>query len=214
MIALLEGIVEEVSLEGPPFAVVLLCNSVGYRLLCSRRSSSRLKIGERLRLFVSSQTRDGELFLYGFFERVERNCFELLVGVQGVGGKLALTILSHFDSASLARAILSSDKESLQEVSGLGGRTAQRLIVELEGKMNTPLIIASMGGVTSHREDADGVLPHGDPLWNDLTEALEQLDFERAEISRVLSNLRRAERPDSLDSALRQALKILRPPIT
>ena len=222
MIALLEGIVAELTRANQSSAVVLLCNGVGYQLLCSNRTCSRLKAGEQTRLFVSSQTRDSELRLYGFFDRAERDCFELLIGVQGVGGKLGLAILSHFASASLARAVLSGDKASLQEVSGLGVRTAQRLVVELEDKMRKPAIIASIESATLPTDTSETLgetLPSsnsfGDPLWNDLTEALERLGFERAEINRTLGSLRRAEqRPDSIDSALRQALKILRPQVS
>ncbi len=214
MIALLEGIVEEISPENSPPAAVLLCNGVGYHLLCSKRTCSHLKVGERLRLFVSSQTRDGELRLYGFFERAERDCFDLLIGVQGVGGKLALVVLSHFDSANLARAILSGDQKSLQGVSGLGTRTAQRLVVELEGKMSKPSIIASLEATAWRADETGEASTASDPLWRDLADALGALGFERSEITRTLETLRRIERPDSLDSALRQALKILRPAIS
>ncbi len=233
MIAVLEGNVEDITYESPtqatsPMSVILLCNGIGFQLLCSKHTCENITRGENAKLFVSPQIqiREGSMKLYGFFEKYERELFNLLVSVQGVGGKLALAILSYFDSATLAHAILEAEKNSLQKVPGLGARTAQRLISELEDKVS----VFSNAHTTAYTttddnaaddnaaddidaddKDAQSISSYGKPLWRDLLEALEALGFERAEISRTLKAMQRAKTPDNLEAAVRIALKSLRP---
>ncbi len=207
MIAFLEGRIETLDDGG----VVLLCGGVGigFRLLCSAHTRTRLTQGEEARLFVVLQARDGDLKLYGFFEAAERDAFQLLLSVQGIGGKLALTVLSHLERTALARAITAHDKASLQAVPGLGARTAQRLITELEGKMGA---LHDALAASANTRLANTPQPSDDErLWLDLADALESLGFDRTEIGRTLQALRREEKPESLNEALRKALKRLRP---
>ncbi len=207
MIAFLEGRIETLDDSG----VVLLCGGVGigFRLLCSAHTRARMTEGEETRLFVVLQARDGDLKLYGFFEPAERDAFQLLLSVQGIGGKLALTVLSHLERTALARAITAHDKASLQAVPGLGARTAQRLITELEGKMGA---LHDALAASADTRLANALQPSDDErLWLDLADALESLGFERAETGRALQALRREEKPESLNEALRKALKMLRP---
>ena len=213
MITFLEGRIESVDSDG----IVLLCGGIGFRLLCSARTLERMTPrtprttqDEEVRLFVVLQARDGDLKLYGFFEASERDAFQLLLSVQGIGGKLALAVLSQFDSAAFARAITQGDKASLQAVSGLGARTAQRLIVELEGK--TDALLATFETPAREGSAQPSVrLSADERLWHDLADALGSLGFERLETTRTLQALRRAPPPENLNEALRQALKMLRP---
>ena len=213
MIAFLEGRVETTDVGG----IVLLCGGIGFRLLCSARTRARVTEGEQARLFVVLQAREGDIRLYGFFDAGERDTFQLLLSVQGIGGKLALAVLSHLEREALARAIAEGDKASLQAVSGLGARTAQRLISELEGKMGTlhdsfanPFAdsFASPSAATFQPSVQPSVEQR---LWHDLAEALESLGFDRSETTRALQALRHEEQPATLDEALRKALKRLRP---
>ena len=211
MIAFLEGRVETTDVGG----IVLLCGGIGFRLLCSARTRARLTEGEQARLFVVLQAREGDIRLYGFFDVGERDTFQLLLSVQGIGGKLALAVLSHLEREALARAIAEGDKASLQAVSGLGARTAQRLISELEGKMSAlhdsfadPFVDSFADPVAATSAAQPSVEQR---LWHDLAEALESLGFDRSETTRVLQALRHEEQPATLDEALRKALKRLRP---
>ena len=205
MIAFLEGRIESTDSEG----AVLLCGGIGFRLLCSALTRARLQQGEEARLLVVLQARDGDFRLYGFFDADERDAFRLLIGVQGVGGKLALAVLSRFDRTALARAIAEGDKASLQAVSGLGARTAQRLVSELEGKVD---ILPAAFDSRLPRDAHPSAPPSFEQrLWHDLVEALESLGFDRAETTRTLQALRREEEPATLDEALRKALRRLRP---
>ena len=199
MIAFLEGRVETTDVG----SIVLLCGGIGFRLLCSARTRARVAEGEQARLFVVLQAREGDIRLYGFFDAGERDTFQLLLSVQGIGGKLALAVLSQMEREALARAIAEGDKASLQAVSGLGARTAQRLISELEGKMGAlPIAFAATSAAQPSVEQR---------LWHDLAEALESLGFDRSETTRALQALRHEEQPATLDEALRKALKRLRP---
>ena len=212
MIAFLEGRIETADSEG----IVLLCGGIGFRLLCSAHTRARMTQGEEARLLVVLQAREGDIRLYGFFDAAERDAFLLLLSVQGIGGKLALAVLSRFECAELARAIAGHDKASLQAVSGLGARTAQRLVSELEGKMDAPPAAFGAHGVHGvhalpRAAQSSPRLSDEEGLWRDLGEALESLGFERAETTRTLQALRREEPPATLNEALRKALKRLRP---
>ena len=215
MIAFLEGRVETTDVDG----IVLLCGGIGFRLLCSAYTRARVTQGEEARLFVVLQAREGDIRLYGFFDAAERDTFRLLLSVQGIGGKLALAALSQLEYKALVRAITERDKASLQAVSGLGARTAQRLISELEGKMDAlPAFDAraphaeSSAHSSAHSSSHSSAHPFVEErLWHDLGEALESLGFERAETTRTLQALRREGAPESLNEALRKALKRLRP---
>ncbi len=209
MIAFLEGRIETADSEG----IVLLCGGIGFRLLCSAHTRARMTQGEEARLLVVLQAREGDIRLYGFFDAAERDTFLLLLSVQGIGGKLALAVLSRFECAELARAIAGHDKASLQAVSGLGARTAQRLVSELEGKMDAPPATFGARGVHAlpRATQPSPQLSDEEGLWRDLGEALESLGFERAETTRTLQALRREEPPATLNEALRKALKRLRP---
>jgi holliday junction DNA helicase RuvA len=131
MIAKLKGIIETIGEDG----LVLDVGGVGYQVAASARTLRNLPaVGEPAVLYVETQMREDSIKLYGFLAEGERDWFRLLQGVQGVGAKVALAILSALSAADLAGAIALQDKASVARAQGVGPKLAQRIVVELKDK--------------------------------------------------------------------------------
>jgi holliday junction DNA helicase RuvA len=119
-----------------PGDVVVEASGVGYRLAVSSETLSDVaRVGERTMLFAHLVMRDDGMHLYGFSTEAERELFLMLIGVQGVGPKVALAVLSGGAPRELLNAIASGDTARFQAVPGIGKRTAERIIVELREKV-------------------------------------------------------------------------------
>jgi holliday junction DNA helicase RuvA len=144
MIALLSG---EVAVRRPDH-VVLSCNGVGYRLSVSAETLAKVPAaGKPATLHAHLIVRDDALLLYGFATEAERDLFLLLIGVQGVGPKVALAVLSGGSPRELLAAVAAGDTARLQAVPGVGKRTAERIVVELREKVGAapaddPIVVA------------------------------------------------------------------------
>jgi Holliday junction DNA helicase RuvA len=132
MIALLSG---EVAVRRPDH-VVVACGGVGYRLAVSAETLRQVPAaGKPVTLHTHLIVRDDALLLYGFAAEAERDLFLLLIGVQGVGPKVALAVLSGGTPRELLAAVAAGDTARLQAVPGVGKRTAERIVVELREKV-------------------------------------------------------------------------------
>ena len=120
--------------------VVVDCGGVGYKLAVSSETLRHVPVvGERVRLHTHLVVRDDALALYGFASEPERALFLMLLGVQSVGPKVALAVLSAAPPRELLRALAAGDSARLQAVPGIGKRTAERIIVELREKVGVSL---------------------------------------------------------------------------
>jgi Holliday junction DNA helicase RuvA len=148
MIALVQG---EVAVRRGDH-VVVVCGGVGYRLAVSAETLRHVpRVGESTTLFSHLIVRDDALLLYGFATEEERDLFLLLLGVQSVGPKMALAVLSGGPPRELLAAVASGDTARLQAVPGIGKRTAERIVVELREKAGVavsedPIVITRTGG--------------------------------------------------------------------
>jgi Holliday junction DNA helicase RuvA len=134
MIAKLAGVVEQIE----PDAAVIDVNGVGYLAFCSTRTIGRLPpLGLPVRLLIETHVREDHIHLYGFIDAAERDWFRLLTTVQGVGARLALSILSAVAPETLGLAILAQDKPALAQAEGVGPRLAARIVNELRDKVST-----------------------------------------------------------------------------
>lgn len=118
-----------------PYLAVIDCGGVGYACHTTANTLSYLKKGEVAKLYTYLHVREELFDLYGFSTEEERSCFELLIGVSGVGPKAALAILSANTPEGLAMAIVTEDAKSLTAAQGIGKKIAQRIILELKDKM-------------------------------------------------------------------------------
>jgi holliday junction DNA helicase RuvA len=131
MIGKLKGLIDS---YGEDY-VILDVNGVGYVVFCSSRTLQHLpKPGEAAALAIETQVREDAIRLFGFRSDSERDWFRLLQSVQGVGAKVALSILSVLDPGSLATALATQDKAAIGRASGVGPKLAQRIVVELKDK--------------------------------------------------------------------------------
>ena len=135
MIAKLAGVVEQIESD----AAVIDVNGVGYLAFCSTRTIGRLPPpGLPARLLIETHVREDHIHLYGFIDPAERDLFRLLTTVQGVGARLALSILSTVAPETLGLAILAQDKPALAQAEGVGPRLAARIVNELRDKISSP----------------------------------------------------------------------------
>jgi Holliday junction DNA helicase RuvA len=122
--------------------VVVSCGGVGYRLAVSSETLRHTPaVGRQATLHTHLIVRDDALALYGFSSEAERDLFLLLIGVQSVGPKMALAVLSGGPPRDLLAAITAGDTARLQAAPGIGKRTAERIVVELREKVEEPIVI-------------------------------------------------------------------------
>ncbi len=193
MIARLTGILAEIAADH----AVLDVGGVGYLVLASARTLSVIgPVGGQVMLFTELQVREDSMTLFGFGSAGERDWFRLLTGVQGVGGKVALNILSALDADELSRAVAGQDKAMVARANGVGPKLAERIVRELKDKVS-PIAFGSVGAATpafGHAADA--------------VSALSGLGFKPAEANAAVAAAE-SELGDAatLDALVRLALK-------
>jgi len=131
MIVFLKGIVQELS----PTHAVIDVGGVGYYLGLSLQTSQKLSIGEKIFIHTQQIFRDDAHLIFGFASIEEKELFNLLTSVSGVGASSALLLLSYLEIKDIANAILNADSVTLKKVKGIGGKTADRIIVDLRDKV-------------------------------------------------------------------------------
>ena len=129
-----------------PYLAVIDCGGVGYACHTTANTLSYLKKGEVAKLYTYLHVREELFDLYGFSTEEERSCFELLIGVSGVGPKAALSILSATSPEGLAMSIITGDEKALTVAQGIGKKIAQRIILELKDKLAKGQLGTSAGG--------------------------------------------------------------------
>jgi Holliday junction DNA helicase RuvA len=194
MIALVAG---DVFVRRPDHVVVETASGVGYRLAVSAETLRHVPAaGESVSLLTHLVVRDDALALYGFATEEERDLFLLLIGVQSVGPKMALAVLSGGSPRELVSALAAGDVKRLTAVPGIGKRTAERIIVELREKVGTAEDVPAGGEITVRRGDDPRSLAR---------EGLVELGFSMEEAERLLSGAVGDTPEDLLQQALRAA---------
>jgi len=149
MITFLEGVLD----EKQPARAVLNVGGVGYELLIPLSSFDRLpEVGARCRLLVHDHIREDAHELYGFAAADERSIFQRLIGVSGIGPKLALGALSALSTRELKLAIANGDTARLSSISGIGKKTAGRLVIELRDKISAGEALEAAAGETGAQD--------------------------------------------------------------
>src|SRR4051794_21607354 len=134
MFAYLEGHLVHKS----PSLLHLDVNGVGYELNITLQTYDKIQSAENCRLYTHLQVREDAWVLYGFADEDERATFRQLLNINGVGAATARIILSSLTTDELDRAVATEDNRTLEKVKGIGGKTAQRIILELKGKLSKP----------------------------------------------------------------------------
>jgi Holliday junction DNA helicase RuvA len=192
MIARLSGILAELSTDG----AVIDVGGVGYLVQASGRTLDALgPIGGEVLLLTELQVREDAWTLFGFGSVAERDTFRALTSIQGVGGKVALAILSVLSPDELARAVAHGDKAMIGRANGVGPKLAARIANELQGKLG---VVGLTGAAPAPRSGAAA----------DALSALANLGFKPAEASAAVNAAQDDLGPDaSLDALVRLALR-------
>ena len=131
MIFYLRGIVQELT----PTYTVLEVNGVGYYVGISLQTSQKLSLGKEYLIYTQQIIREDAHLLFGFFDKAEKEMFNLLISVNGVGAVSAMIVLSSLELSEISQAILSGNSGVLQKVKGIGAKTAERIIIDLRDKV-------------------------------------------------------------------------------
>lgn len=202
MIAKLKGLVESASAEG----AVIDVGGVGYAVQGSARLLGRLPgPGQPVALVIETQWRDDGPHLYAFLEVAERDWFRLLIGVQGVGAKIALAVLSILGPDELAQAIAAQDKAAVGRASGVGPKLAARIVSELKDKVGGLAL-----GAAARSGPAVAAPAAGGGAATDALSALVNLGYGRSEAFAAVSRAALDQGPGAkVDALVKAALKDL-----
>ncbi len=184
-----------------PYLAVIDCGGVGYACRTTQNTLSRLERGREATLYTYLNVREDAMELYGFYSENERNCFEMLLGVSGVGPKAALSILSAATPEGLASAIITGDERALTAAQGVGKKIAQRVILELKDKLAKGQLPAPGG--ESYGGTGVTVIPQNKA--SEAAAALAVLGYSSQEVSLALKGIDLDAL--SLEEIVRQALK-------
>ena len=181
MIASLFGTVRALLLD----RLVIEVNGVGYAVSITASTASQLSVGRDIQLFTSMVVREDSITLYGFIEASEKELFELVQNVSGIGPKVALAISAAMNYEDLAIAITTKNESAIAAIPGIGKKSAQRMILELDGKM-----------VPAHQ-----VISTAAFSWRDqLIEALINLGFNRKQAESAVNDLGVNHQPAELSA--------------
>lgn len=206
MIAHLNGVVTSVAPEG----AVIEVGGVGLAVQCSPATLAGLKPGERALVRTSLVVREDSLTLYGFGSEDERATFELLQTATGIGPRLALAILATLTPDALRRAVAAEDLAALTSVPGVGRKGAQRLVLELAGRLGSPGDGLAAGAVPAARAGSGASLP----TWRDQVRGgLVNLGWQPRDADQAIALIEPEVSADSAEvdvaAALRAALGVL-----
>ena len=179
--------------------LILDVGGVGYRVFCTSRTLARSAADAEASFFIETQVREDHIHLFGFAERAEQDWFRLLLTVQGVGARVALSILSVLAPAALADAISGGDKAALTQAGGVGARLAQRIVSELRDKTGA----VDLGFAAGESPTGEGATAG---MQADAVSALVNLGYRRPEAQAAV---RRAGEHAALDTLIAAALKEL-----
>lgn len=197
MIAYVRGLVADLT----PAEVTIEAGGVGYLLSISLNTYTALQGKQEGKLYVYESIREDAYQLFGFASRQERTLFEELIGVSGIGGQTARTILSALTPSELLQAIAAEDVRSLKAVKGIGPKAAQRIIVELKDR-----VLALMGDMPSGQ--AQATVP-ASPVATEATGALATLGFPPAAVHKVVTAILKDNPALEVEQVIKQALKML-----
>ena len=191
MIYYLKGVVQELT---PTYAVVEV-GGVGYYVSVSLNTSQKLQQGRECLLYTQQIIREDAHLLFGFYEKAEKEMFNLLISVNGVGAVSAMILLSSLDLVEISRAILSGNSGVLQKVKGIGAKTAERIIIDLRDKVQK-------------FEFAEGETPLTDnKVKEEALSALEVLGIPRKTSEKIMDKVLKQAPETSTEELVKQVLK-------
>ncbi len=200
MYAYIKGELAEINTDH----IVIEAGGIGYQVFISLQTFDYLpSVGENLKIYTYLYLREDAMILYGFLTKDDLELFKLLISVSGIGPKGGLAILSTLEADDLRFAILSGDAKAISKVPGVGGKTAQRVILELKDKLS---LEDAFEAKTEHVQK--NVAAAGGSVKNDAVMALTALGYSSTESLKAVSAVEITEDMD-VEEVLKAALKHL-----
>jgi len=187
LIGWLSGTVRELD---PAGLVIVDVNGIGYEVSLSLQTLCQLKAGEKAELSIHTYVREDQITLFGFANSSERALFRKLTSVSGIGARMGLNLMSGMATEELVRAIEHADDAAIARTPGIGKKTAQRLILELQGKLDAT---AATGGTKVSNSN------------DDVRSALTNLGYKPVQIDAALKTVE----PADFETMFRATLKAL-----
>lgn len=177
-------------------ALIVDNQGIGYKLLVSNRTlESAGSAGDDIKVYVQLNVKEDDMSLFGFLTVEEREMFNKITGVSGIGPKIALAILSAMSTADLAIALVTEDVKAITRVKGIGQKTAKRMILELKEKVDNDELQSAM------MPD----LPVQADMTHEAVQALMALGFSSVEASKAVRSVQ--DTPDSVEQLITAALR-------
>lgn len=196
MIGYIKGAVEGISAD----YILLECHDIGYQIYTSGMALARITMHQEMKIYTYLHVREDGVTLFGFPTTEELNTFKLLIGVSGIGPKVALAVLSALTVQELALAVMAGDTKTITKANGIGAKGAARLIMELKDKMQVEDAFATteIPDTTDIATSQDGV--------QDTVMALVSLGYSDTEALKAIKQVPGADTMDS-EQLLKAALK-------
>lgn len=183
--------------EKNPAFVILETNGIGYMINISLNTFTKIKDLDNSKLFVHFYVREDAQILYGFADKTERELFRFLLSVSGVGASTARLILSSLSTEEIYDAITNGKPAVLQSVKGIGGKTAQRIVIDLKDKL-------SKAEITLEKVDYSH-----NTLKDEALSGLLILGFTKVSATKAVDRIIKQGSVDSVEALIKEALKIL-----
>lgn len=182
-------------IEKNPTGLIIDCGGVGYGVKISLNTFSKIGSEEQVKVYTKLIVREDAQLLYGFAEPIEREMFNHLVSVSGIGPNTAMIMLSSLVPEEIAAAIQSEDVKTIQSIKGIGAKTAQRVIIDLKDKMLKMAFSPENMFVANNTNRFDALT------------ALVSLGFDKKSAEKALDKIGSGE--ESVEQLIKEALKIL-----
>lgn len=196
MIGYIKGAVEGISAD----YILLECHDIGYQIYTSGMALARITMNQEMKIYTYLHVREDGVTLFGFPTTEELNTFKLLIGISGIGPKVALAVLSALTVQELALAVMAGDTKTITKANGIGAKGAARLIMELKDKMQVEDAFA-----TTEIPDTTDIATSQDSV-QDTVMALVSLGYSDTEALKAIKQVPGADTMDS-EQLLKAALK-------
>src|SRR5690554_4818214 len=181
--------------EKTPTSLIVECGGIGYEVRISLNTFSAIGSEESIKIFTQFIMREDAQILYGFATTEEREMFNLLISVSGIGPNTGILMLSGLSPAEIVHAITHEDVETIKSVKGIGNKTAQRVIVDLKDKM------------LKFEISDDKNMPSNNTLRFDALSALISLGFDKKSAEKAINKVLKEQ--ETVELLIRDALKVL-----
>jgi len=182
-------------ISAKPTQILLDVNGVGYTIKISINTFERISSKEKVSLYIHTNVKEDAITLFGFYSEAEKEMFELLISISGVGPKSALSLLSGISTDDLKQAIITSNVERMVAVPGIGRKTAERLILELKNK------------VRDIKEE--GITPTKPSVQKEAIAALTTLGYNLVSSEKAINKILAEFLECSIEELIKRALKEL-----